>query len=279
MKKIFVPTDFSKCADNALNYAFELAKSLPAEIILFSAIHPYDGIDNNMYNLTLLEEIIKAKGDALVRYARKYQKRKEYEQIKVTTLSEVGYAAPLIVSEAKRTKADLIVMGTTGATGLKEIFLGSITADVINSSNTPLLAIPEKAKYQAQSKVVFSTDFINKPTAVGIEWLEIFNDLHGSPDINVVHIMDNKRERPDAKKEEAWRKVFGIIPTQFNYIHDANISVAIQNYCESVKANVLALVAPHHSFFYRLFFPSQSRATVFHTRVPLLVLPRAKNNK
>ena len=276
MKKIFVPTDFSKCADNALSYAFELAKLLPAEIILFSAIHPYDGIDNNIYNLTLLEEIIKAKGDALVKYARKYQRKKEFEGVKVTTLSEVGYAAPLIVSEAKRTKADLIVMGTTGATGLKEIFIGSITADVINSCKMPLLAIPEKARFQAQSGVVFSTDFENKPTASAIEWLEILNDLHGASGVGVIHVIDKESDRPDAKKEEAWGKLFGVVPTTFNYIHDANISVAIQNYCESVKANVLALVAPHHSFFYRLFFPSQSRASVFHTRIPLLVLPGSK---
>jgi nucleotide-binding universal stress UspA family protein len=276
MKKIFVPTDFSKCADNALNYAFELAKVLPAEIIIFSAIHPYDGIDNNLYNLTLLEEIIKAKSEALLRYGRKYQKKKEFEHIKVTTLSEVGYAAPLILSESKRSKADLIVMGTTGATGLKEIFLGSITADVINSATVPLLAIPEKAKYQNQSKVVFSTDFSNKPTAAGMEWMEIFNDLHGSPDISIVHVIDEENGKPNEKQEAEWSKIFGIIPIEYNYIHDVNISVAIQNYCESVKANVLAMVAPHHSFWYRLFFPSQSRSTVYHTRIPLLVLPRAK---
>lgn len=276
MKKIFVPTDFSKCADNALSYAFELAKLLPAEIVIFTAIHPYDGIDNNLYNLTLLEEIIKAKGDALVRYARKYQKRKGCENIKVTTLSEVGYAAPLIVSEAKRTKSDLIIMGTTGATGLKEIFMGSITADVINSCHSPLLAIPEKAKFQLQSRVVFSTDFVNKPSAAAIEWLEIFNDLHGSSDLNVLHIIDKDSEKPDEKQETAWSKIFGVIPVDFNYVHDANISVAVQNYCESVQANVLAIVAPHHNFFYRLFFPSQSRATVFHSRIPLLILPGTK---
>lgn len=275
MKRIFVPTDFSKCANNALRYAFELAKVLPAEIVLFSAVHPYKGIDNNLYNLTLLEEVMKAKAETLYKTIRRYTKQPDFQHVKVSVVCEVGYAAPLILAEAQKAHADLIIMGTTGATGMKEIFIGSIASEVIQSTHIPVLAIPEKATYQGFGKLVFSTDFKTKPNPVALEWLEILNDLQSNPQLDIIHIVTNEGQSSHKTEEQHWRKMMEAIPHQFNYLHDNNISVALQNYCEAVKAHVLAIVAPHHSFFYRLFFPSQSRTTIFHSRIPIMVLPEA----
>jgi hypothetical protein len=65
----------------------------------------------------------------------------------VEVVSSQGFAEDCIITEAETKKADLLVMGTKGATGLREAFIGTITAGVIESINIPVLVVPEKAKF------------------------------------------------------------------------------------------------------------------------------------
>ncbi len=55
MKTIFVPTDFSKCAANAMKFAFVLAKYFGSEVVAFHNILPTQGVDNNIYDAYFIE--------------------------------------------------------------------------------------------------------------------------------------------------------------------------------------------------------------------------------
>jgi len=58
MKTILVPTDFSKCADNAMKYALEIAQRTKASITVLYVVFPNEGVNNNIYEAFFVDDYI-----------------------------------------------------------------------------------------------------------------------------------------------------------------------------------------------------------------------------
>lgn len=141
-QNILVPTDFSPDADVALEYAIDLAKPANAAIHLLHVYHfpTYSsaGLDiAYAYPVDLLEEVRKHAA------ARVEEIQKELRARGVTVESEIieGSPALKIVECAEREKADLIVMGTRGLTGLKHVALGSVAERTLRLAPCPVLTV------------------------------------------------------------------------------------------------------------------------------------------
>ncbi|CAN5532599.1 hypothetical protein BH23BAC1_BH23BAC1_33470 [soil metagenome] len=74
-------------------------------------------------------------------------------------MSSTGLLDENIKALSEELDIDLVVMGTTGATGLKEVFLGSNTSHAIENLDCPVLAIPEHTKFSPINKIFYATDF------------------------------------------------------------------------------------------------------------------------
>ncbi|MFN0015732.1 MAG: universal stress protein, partial [Saprospiraceae bacterium] len=75
MKSIFVPIDFSKCADNALQFALRLAGSTGAEVTVLHVIFPNEGVDNNVYNVFWTDEYLTERTKNLSAWVNKSQRK------------------------------------------------------------------------------------------------------------------------------------------------------------------------------------------------------------
>lgn len=140
--RILVPTDFSPPSQVACHLATRLAGHLQAGLVLFHAVS----------GMELLEEMGRAKGktqedvlddlrDRLQDWGQAHMPVELREALPVEVLVVVGEPAPAIAPAAKRTGADLIVMGTHGRTGLSYLLLGSVTEAVLRSIPVPVLAL------------------------------------------------------------------------------------------------------------------------------------------
>jgi hypothetical protein len=74
---------------------------------------------------------------------------------KVSSFIEFGGATPTIRDFIKAQKVDLIVMGTHGASGLKEFFVGSNTEKIVRTSDVPVISIKGSVKYSSIKNIVF----------------------------------------------------------------------------------------------------------------------------
>src|SRR5690349_6898999 len=123
MKQIVVPTDFSKCADNAIDFAIQSAKILPAKVTLLHSFEVNDNIYtdymgvNREYNLTMLNDV-KEKLDQLKKNIE------ETSGIVVDTFISTHSLQDAITKIIKEKKTDLVIMGTLGASGIKEKLWG-----------------------------------------------------------------------------------------------------------------------------------------------------------
>ena len=162
MKKILVPTDFSDTAEHALKIAAQLAKKHNSEIYLLHMLElPTQLIDpvggSNSQNLPESLFFMKL---AHQRFA-KLMSEPFLKDIKVHETVMFHQAFEGIMEVSEEYKCDLIVMGSHGASGFKEMFIGSNTEKVVRSSKTPVLVIKNEHEKFDIENFIFATDADN----------------------------------------------------------------------------------------------------------------------
>lgn len=137
IKNILVPTDFSSCSEQALDYAVELANRLDARIALLSVIGiPSYGVPELGVGITasMIDNLISDNQSALDQLAKNRQPVSQ-------TLVRAGDARDVILQTADELKTDLIVMGTHGRRGVSRALLGSVAEMIVRTSKIPVLTV------------------------------------------------------------------------------------------------------------------------------------------
>src|SRR5262249_4411765 len=116
-------------------------------------------------------------------------------RVAVSADATAGAPADAIVGYAESMRPDLIVIGTRGATGLKQLVLGSVTEEVIRTAPCPVLAIPPRAGALPRfpfRRVLCATDY----SAPSIAALRAAASLTESAlaEVTVLHVIDDAAE-------------------------------------------------------------------------------------
>ncbi len=271
MKSILVPTDFSKCASNAMKYALDIAQATGAGITVLHVIFPNEGVDNNIYNAFWSDEYLAERAKGLGQWVSRLKRKANTPKAPVKSECVVGFPVASICEMADKTDADIIIMGTTGATGLRGVLLGSIAAGVLSKTHRPVLSIPAKAEREKGTDAVFATDFRFKVTERSLQALRTFLSLKKSK-LRIVHIMDKVGEQVDKSREQTLSHKLGDIPHDFHYLHDRDVAQAVSNFIETTGAGALVAIAHEHSVLHRLFFDSITRRFAHRVHIPMLTL-------
>ncbi len=266
MKKILVPTDFSKNAMNAFTYARELACKIDGQITL---LHTFQ---------------VPQRSDMLVSMDRVLRKQAEKEMagllakspkdIPLETRIIKGDAVTLIADIANHEQFSLIVMGTKGASGLREVFIGSTTGGVMRHTNVPILAIPENFTPRPIKNIAIALANMKLSGEQVIAPVEMLTEKFGAR----LHIFHSVGEEEESNKSELMETVGwleGLPHTLHIEQEKSSLHDSLTSFVESVDADMLCLVRRKHGyigFFERLFKASNTLTEVFHTEVPLLVL-------
>ncbi|GAA4241626.1 MULTISPECIES: universal stress protein [Winogradskyella] len=160
MNKILVPTDFSEQAENALKVAAMLAKSHNAEIYLLHMMEiPTQQTDQGNAESDIPETLF------FMKLAQKrFENLMASDYLQGLTVHETVKADITfneIKDSCKEFDIDFIVMGSHGATGLKEMFVGSNAEKVVRTSDVPVLVIKNEHESFDVSDFVFASDFKN----------------------------------------------------------------------------------------------------------------------
>ncbi|MET0389316.1 MAG: universal stress protein [Polyangiales bacterium] len=138
-KTILVPTDFSTCAEQAVQYGLKLAKQLDARAYLMTAwTMPYSRWDEQRESPHDVPPQLEAAAKAALE-ARLLRARKDFEGVEA--LFYIGDTTDSILKAAADVEADIIVVGTHGRKGLARMFEGSVTEAVTRRAVCPVLAI------------------------------------------------------------------------------------------------------------------------------------------
>jgi nucleotide-binding universal stress UspA family protein len=271
---ILVPVDFSDNSHSAARYALYLGRHLKANITLFHAVtvpvvvgdYP-SAVPVEIDTEPSKEEIEKLKKELLQTLDEDGD-----SSVVLNTRVEVGFTVDSIMEVAKDIDADMIVMGTTGASGVEKFFIGTNAASVIDRSEIPVLLIPANAKVKPLKEIVYATNF-DPEDDIMMDTLLQFAKIFGSK-IHCLHVSDKPdvedKVNLDDLEETSWHKEMGV-EVEFKNIEGSDTLKALDNFIDANNIDLLVMLTHRRTIMQRLFSRSVTKEMAFHTRIPLLV--------
>lgn len=278
MKKVLLPTDFSENAYNAIRYAVQLLQETETQFYLLHAYIP--PVYQTEYLLQGpaqfgLGDIIR---DNAVRKSEAVKTRieKEFNNPKHSFVTKVAFnnLVDEIVETQENEKADLVIMGTQGATGATEILFGTNTTQVIRNATCPVIAMPSGFEYKAPKSVLFPTDYEIDYEKEQLQQLSDIAKNHDSS-IDVIHVSSGYELSEDQLRNK--QKLHDILATShpiFNDLPDQGVIEAINQFKSKKEIDLLVMIRNKHSFFERLFIEPVIKKIGFHIDIPFMVVPQ-----
>lgn len=280
MKKILFPTDFSENAQNAYTYALHLAEKLNANITTLHAYIPIEVPANVMAHtvgeLTKMQEM--EEWENYGKAAKEMHEKavtEQLEQVEVNHRMEEGSAVEVVLRTSIEEEADLIVMGTKGASGLLGSLIGSNTALVIEEAPVPVLAIPHNVAYRPIQKIAIATDFYKlqqDAIAKAIEYAELFNaELH-CIHVDVAHnpLISERMAKLCSDFADTPKLSFEVLDVEDSKGNVEDVLETIDKYVKEKNVDMLVMQTHKRTFFQKLFSVSYTKKMAFHTDIPLL---------
>lgn len=273
MKKIIVPIDFSEYSEYALETAVMLAKKNNAEILalhmleMSEAILTRTGTDTQMETLFFLQ-LAEKKFDEFL--------KKDYlKGIKITPIVKHFKVFSEVNEVAAEYGADLIVMGSHGASGIKEFLIGSNTEKVVRYSNIPVLIIKHNPILIDFEHVVFACDFLDEAIKPYINACKLFRKLDSK--LHLVYVnLPNESFRSTVEMEA---RVIGFLKkaegnldhlSDVKYISDYTIEQGILNYANVIGADLIALATHGRTGLAHLLEGSITENVANHSVLPVM---------
>jgi nucleotide-binding universal stress UspA family protein len=165
MRSILVPYDFSEEAENAFKLAQEIAAKAACKLKLVHIIEiPTSQHFNTMGEVNMEEDFIDKIYLAELVNKRKEQLKKLEEDHSVKpyqfkTRMSFGNPYAGISKEITEIKADLVIMGSKGSSGLEELLIGSNTEKVVRHAKCPVITVKSEIGLKELKQIVFASDF------------------------------------------------------------------------------------------------------------------------
>ncbi|HMO61757.1 MAG TPA: universal stress protein [Ferruginibacter sp.] len=279
MNRIVVPVDFSTTSEKAFEYALHIAAKTKGSIMLYHNYKPLESpfVDTvaarEAYNNTMLQD------HELQLTAFKNKVSAAWPGITITTVVEPAPLIDNLLEYIHAREADLIVMGTQGATGLKKVIIGSVAERVVKKSPIPVLLVPENFEWKDPSCFVFATSFEPADRHALQTVLPIAKAFGAS--VTVVHLSSDYLSHAEKEQEQAafnqyaqlLQSEFSEEQLSFKLAHTSSLLTGMETLHHSIPYDLAVLVRREKTFLEKFFIDSFTTNMAYVTRWPLLVVP------
>ncbi len=277
MKKILFPTDLSDAANHAFIYALQLADKWQASI---TTLHVYQELQvgdvhlpGSLYNFYQTMDLYSFQNykdsiPVLVDLAEK----NDMGHIEVRHMLQEGEVVKNILEAADQEAADMIVLGTTGARGLKEIFLGSVAGEILENATCPVLAVPAKAEFDGTiDNIAYATGYQAADANALRKLVELFESFN--PNFHCISV-DLAHTANWTHQMEEFKQTVGETaqPIHYQVIDSTDIQKGITDYLADKQIDIITMLTHKRNFIQELFNYSKTKALAYHASTPVLAL-------
>lgn len=280
MKTIFIVTDFSSASHNASKYGVELASALGAKIVLFHAYTIPLSIPES-YVIVSPEDVRKTAEDYLLEEVMSLRKS-TVQPIEI--IAEEGPAIDSIMKHAIQFENCLIVAGMKGEGGVIKRTFGSTISGLARKSTQPMVVVPEVATFKSIERIAIATEMDVRSDLSAFEWVKVIGGVFKSK-VYIIRVLKSKSSIVEELSHRSHRLFNLLKPLDIEYKFPRNedVTIALQDFSIDNNVDMIAVVPHHHTIMERIFIKSETRQLIFHTHVPLLILPektlRPKENQ
>ncbi len=287
--KILIPVDFSNYSMKACDFGFQLARKENAEVILlhvyttpmYVSSLPYGdmftypmGKDEDSAQ-TIIQKVHADLNALSDKIAEKISSGL-LPDVKFTCVLREGVPEEEILRYSKNKNPKIIIMGTRGKNQKDIDLIGSVTAEVIDRSRIPVLAIPDQthlSHFGEVKRIGFLTNFDQRDL---IAFDSFFTAWQSYPfSVSLIHLADTQNAWNEIKLagiQDYFNKQYPGLNISYDVVMNDNLIKGLDRYIKDKEIDVIALTSYKRNIFARLFNPSLARKMIFHSDTPLLVV-------
>jgi nucleotide-binding universal stress UspA family protein len=272
IENILIPTDFSKTGSLAVEHAAFMASLCKADLYILHAIEIPDAAFNIYSPLALVDNfnvIEKHANDELEKLSAKL--RKLYS-IKVKAFCVRGRAAEEIVEAVKKNNIDLVIMGTHGAQGFNEYFIGSNAHKTVMICPCPVITIQAKTNKTGFSNIVLPIDDSFK-SRQKVDFTILLARAFGAK-IHILGLFDTNESDPKTFKVKLASVEKAVLKSGAPYVckvvKGTNLAKSALSYSKKVKADLISVLTNHESKLNGIFLNGFAKQIVNHSRIPVM---------
>lgn len=268
IKRIIVPIDFSSASEQALAYAQAFAKQIDAKYIrIIHVFTPQSTSD--AVTLPSVNQLMEERQKLLDEFLEDHPSRSKSIERKADLL--LGFAADEIIAQSKT--ADLIIMGTTGQSGLIEQVFGSVSSTVALKAECPVLLISPSCVFQNFQNMLYASNNISLSRRAVLKLMD-FNELFHAR-IHFVHVSLDDKDTSNSQREKLLSPLLNHTDPEFSFeftaIQAESIHEGLNAYIDEHPIDMAVIVTKQRSFWERLFHRSATKELAFNVKVPLMV--------
>ena len=284
MRKIVVPIDFSETASHALDFAIDFSHKVDGQILLLHVLEvppylfaPPEEIETENPKNFFNEQFIRK----VEQHLDEWTKRAKLKHKDVTYKIRFGHPYEHISKEIISEKADWVIMGSKGASGLSEILLGSNAERVIRYSECPVFVIKGPSRIDSIKNIVFASDLSEEQ-----DWMtfraKVIQQLFGV-EMSVLKVRTPKNLLSEQAvhtqlKEFADRNHFK--NTTLNSIEANKPDIGILEFANKIKAGLIVIGTHGRTGIPLTLSRSRAEDLANHSEIPVLTykLPSTPNS-
>lgn len=275
MKKIIVPTDFSKVSMEGLFFAIHIASKIGASV---EVVHVYSGTispgqpiivqTTDTYHEAALQQMNKFISEVLE------DKEVASKGVAINGKAVVGFPEIELVEESANPDTALIIMSTTGSHGISGKIFGTVSTLLARKAKCPVLLVPKNISYLKINDMMFASAFLNLNEAL-LDNIKKYAKIFDAK-VHCVHIQEigesKKKLDTFVQKLEHYCSKDHSFDFSVNILELAeSISETLNQYVQEHNIGMTVMVAPKRSFFDAVFHRSKTKEMAFSSTVPLLV--------
>ncbi len=272
MKKLLIPVDFSETSEVAVDFGLQLAAVLGYEVMLHHALNLVED-DNRFYSVSADrtrrdvydENMIEKQERKVENFYRKWNTKNVNTTIHLT----IGTLLDDIQELVKLYDVKLVVMGTKGASGLKELFVGSNAEKIVRHLHCPVIATHGHANPATIKRILVPVDLDNLLPSFLIEMRHLYELFEAEMEFVWVHSPAHPEPLNELVDEFEHMLRAYQIPGSFAIVRDALPHAGILTYANEMEADMIAMATHHRSGVAHLFLGSVTEDVLNHAHIPL----------
>ncbi|RMA58774.1 universal stress protein [Ulvibacter antarcticus] len=277
MKNILLPTDFSENSMNAIDYAMHFFENWECNFYILNVQKVSEYISDDLVagsqSDTIFESIATDNKKLINQLVKKLSKQYKSQAYTFNGLFDYDDFVSAVDQAVKFHSIDLIIIGTNGATGAKEVLFGSNTLQILRNINCPTLTIPHHYSYSSVKSVLFTTQHCDNIAYNGIEVFKEMLNIHQC-ELNVLELDEDTFEVLHKKDNDCLKAMFPDHPYTYYCLNTIPGLSAINTATQLLKVDLHAVFIEKENFLERLLFGSETKQLAKGTLIPLLFLHR-----
>ncbi|HLW19850.1 MAG TPA: universal stress protein [Cyclobacteriaceae bacterium] len=283
MQTILVPFDFSEEAEYAFQFAQQLATKTMGKLKLvhivetpttqsFSTMGEMN-LDSAQLNQVYMVELVEKRKRQLQEIEEEHQNKPYGFKTRIS----FGNPYAGISSEITDIKADLVIMGSKGSSGLEELLIGSNTEKVVRHASCPVITVKRPTHADQIKKIIFASDFSEDNRTV-IQHIKSLQELLGAElslvKINTPSFFETTKD--SRAKIESFITTHGLSNTQAVIYNSTSEEEGIIEYAQEINADMIAMATHGRTGFMHLLSGSIAEDVVNHAKRPVWTMKITK---